>query len=268
MLSAARQRRPAAPAPAASASETAKLGIVEPTARSGGFVWARRSVHHDGPERVQPLVEGEADEPGGEQHRAEGRRPEDVLLGVVGAAHEPVAEEHAEERDEERAEEQQERLVRGEVDHQRAERGHGRDGRDEQPLRDAGRGVLQRDAGRVDVREGLVGLVDGDGQERERAREAGGGDGGRQRGGVVEAPAEDEDDAEQEHPGGGHEVPDRDAGEGAAPVAREAGVVRDERDPRDGERDDEVDRDPQREAALARAVPEPRRGRRRRSPTT
>ena len=122
-------------------------------------------------------------------------------------------------------------------------------------LRDAGRGVLQRDARRVDVREGLVGLVDRDRQQRERAREPGRGDGGRQRGGVVEAPAEHEDDAEQEHPGGGHEVPDRDAGEGAAPVAREAGVVRDERDPRDGERDDEVDRDPQREAALARAVP-------------
>ena len=48
---------------------------------------------------------------------------------------------------------------------------------DQQPLRRARDVVLQRDRGRVDVRERLVGLVDGQREEREDRADAARGDG-------------------------------------------------------------------------------------------
>ena len=126
----------------------------------------------------------------------------------------------------------------------------------QRPLRQVRAEVLDRDRGRVHVRERLVGLVDGDGEQREHGADTARRDRDRQGGGVGDVAGEEEHGAQQPEPRPREEVPDRGPPEGAAAVAGEACVVGDERDPRDRDRDDEVDAVEHREPAFALAIPE------------
>src|SRR4030081_3131911 len=67
---------------------------------------------------------------------------------------------------------------------------------------------------------------------------------------------EDEDRAKTELEERWEEIAEADAPERAAPVAREARVVGDQRYPRHGQRDHEVDAEPER-PTMARLVPKP-----------
>src|SRR4051794_5526771 len=107
-----------------------------------------------------PLVQGEAHEPGRDHPRPHRRAAEDVVAFVVAAGDEPVREQYAEQRNEERAEQEQELLIPRQVDAERDRRRHDGDSDDQYTLRRTREEVLQRDRGRVDVRERLVRLVD------------------------------------------------------------------------------------------------------------
>ena len=167
-----------------------------------------------------------------------------------------MREQDSEQRDEERAEQKEEVLVAAQVEGERADRRGDRDEHDERALRNAGDEVLERDRARVDVGEGLVGLVDGDREHGERGGQARAHDRCRQLGGIREPARQHEQHAEHEHPGRRHEVAEPGAPPRCASVAREARVVGDQRHPRNGDRDHEVHPDPEREAALGLRVPE------------
>ena len=95
----------------------------------------------------------------------------------------------------------------------------------ERPLRQLRPEVLDRDGSGVRVRERLVGLVHGDGEQREHGPDPARGDRDRQRGRVGDVTREEEDGAEQPEPRAREEVPDGGPPEGAAAVACEARVV-------------------------------------------
>ena len=164
----------------------------------------------------------------------------------------------AQQRDEDRAQEQQEPLVAAHVDREGAERRDRRRRRDQRALRNAREQVLRRDRARVDVREGLVRLVHG---EREQG-EGGRGTSARDRGQDqlrmvrVDSARQHEDRAEPELEQGREQVAEPDPEERAPPVAREARVVRDERRPRDRDRDDRVHGEPEGAVVLAGLRPE------------
>ena len=99
-------------------------------------------------DRLDPLEERESGRPGGD--------PAPPHVDRACRSQQEVGGEDAEERHEERAEQEQERLVGQDVDDARAERGGSGNKYDEEPLRGPGQDVLQRDSGRVDVRERLV----------------------------------------------------------------------------------------------------------------
>src|SRR5207237_4382889 len=96
----------------------------------------------------------------------------------------------------------------------------GADEHDQQTLRDPREEVLERDGGRVDVREGLVRLVHGEGEEGEDAG-APGRDGGGDLLGRRDVAGEDEQAADPEAPERGDEVAEARAPEGAAAAARQ-----------------------------------------------
>ena len=242
-------RRAANETAAASAKDTAKLGS---DARSRlRRIEPRQEVRPEAEilRLREPLVDREAGEPRGDHPGPEGRRPEDVVGVVVRAVQQPVREQHAEQRHEEGAEEQEELLVVGEVEHERAERSdHGR-ADNEPPLGRVWAHVLRGDRGRVDVRERLVGLVDRQGEQREEARDTAGRDRdqhavGPSTFGCEGTRIEPKPELEQRR----QQVADADAPERGAARGREARVVGNERDPRDAERDHEVDREPERAA--------------------
>ena len=208
------------------------------------------------PLRREPLVEREAGRPRAEQRPAHARPLEDVALGVVRAARQPVGEQHGEERHEDRAEQVEEGQVVAEVDHDRAGGGGRRDERDQQPLRGWREQVLQRDRRRVDVGEGLVALVDGQHQQRDHGERAAGRDHGRDLRRLAQVAREHEQRADPEAPDRRQQVADAGAEEGAAPVAREARVVGGERRPGDDVGDHEVDPLADRDPAGAVLVPE------------
>ena len=114
-------------------------------------------------DRREPLIGAEAREPGND---LAGRNS--GAAKRVAVAGEPLREQHAEERHEEGAEQIEEVLVVDEVEDERAGGRDDRDPEDEQPLRHPRQDVLDRDGGRVDVRERLLRLVDTERDERER----------------------------------------------------------------------------------------------------
>ncbi len=116
--------------------------------------------------------------------------------------------------------------------------------------------VLRRDRRRVDVGESLVRLVDGDGEQRKRRCEAACSDRRRHVDRVGDAPSRDDEDPDREDPRRAQEVAEARADQGGPAAAREACVVRDERHPRDRDRDHEVDAEPDRHPALALGRPE------------
>ena len=128
----------------------------------------------------------------------------------------------------------------------------------EHALRDAHE-VLQGDGGRVDVGEGVVHLVDEDDEEEHPA----GGErqqrvderedevvAGERRAGRVEG--EQVGGAEEEEPDVGDGVGDEGRDCGAAAVAGVAAVVGDERQPRDRQRDGDIDGEPEAESRRCR----------------
>src|SRR5689334_5754404 len=74
------------------------------------------------PDRRQPLIQREADEPRADHSRPNLRNDEDVVAFVVPPREQPVRQEHGEQRHEERAQEVQEVLIVAKVDDQRAGR--------------------------------------------------------------------------------------------------------------------------------------------------
>ena len=118
--------------------------------------------------------------------------------------------------------------------------------------------VLERDRARVDVRERLVGLVHGDREHRERCGEARGDDSRGQLGRIGDSARQDEEDAEHEHPRAGDEVAETGSPERPSPIARKPCVVRDQRHPRDGDRDHEVHPEPDRHPTVRLRLPQPR----------
>ena len=126
-------RREANDTAAASANAVAKPGSDAPMPRLRR-VEPREEVRPEAEilRLREPLVDGEAGEPGDDHPRPERGRAEDVVGLVVRAVQQPVGEQHAEQRHEEGAQEQEELLVVGEVEH---ERGDGRDrcGADDEP---------------------------------------------------------------------------------------------------------------------------------------
>ena len=172
---------------------------------------------------MDPLIEGEAAGPGRKTAPAHG----DGLPG----AEQIVGGEHAEEGNEEGAEQEEERLVGDDVDDERADgraRGHADD---EQALRDGGQEVLDRDGRRVDVGEGLVGLVHREREQRHRAAGPARGDRREDPRRVGEPTREREQCAEPEEEDEGDEIPERRPPERRPPAAREARVVGREREP-------------------------------------
>ena len=89
----------------------------------------------------------------------------------------------------------------------------------------------------------------------------------RQRRRIGDVTGEEEDRAQQPEPDARHEVPAARAQERAGARAAEAGVVGGEWDPRDGDRDDQVDALRARTTRPRRLGPRGRRARRRRAPT-
>jgi hypothetical protein len=197
---------------------------------------------------VEPFVDEEPDQPRGDAARSQCGPVEDVLARVVQAAQQPVGDEHAEQRDEDSPEQEQEALVAAHVDRERCTRRDHRCADDQQALRHARNEVLRRDGRRVDVGERLVRLVDGQREQRQRGGGAAAGDRGQDQFRVVrvDAAREHENRAEAELEERGQEVADADAEESAAPVAREARVVRDQWSPRNRHCDDRVDGEPER----------------------
>ena len=134
---------------------------------------------------------------------------EDVVAPVVTAREQPVGEEDAR-----RAGRRTSRAGRGTAGSSagRHERAGGRDRprpRDEQPLRDPRHEVLQADRARVDVRERLVALVDGEREQCEHARRAAGGDRGQQAGRVADVARHRDHGAEREERDRRQEVAER-----------------------------------------------------------
>ena len=128
---------------------------------------------------------------------------------------------------------------------------------DQQPLRHPRHHVLERDGGRVDVRERLVALVHGHREEGEHRHDPAGDDRRRQLRRVGDVAGEQQEHAERVEPDDRDQVPDRRAPERRALRPREARVVGGERRPGDHAREHQVDALPERrEAALAVRVPE------------
>ena len=146
-----------------------------------------------GPGREQPLVEGEARDPGGDQSRAPGRRVEDVL----GACSAPPlrASPRGGPR---RAARRPSRAGAGSSGSSRSRRRARRavaiavTSTMQELLRRARDGVLQRDRRGVGVRERLVRLGDEEREERDDRGEAASDDRGGQRGRVAEPAREHE----------------------------------------------------------------------------
>ncbi len=130
-----------------------------------------------------------------------------------------MREQHAEQRHEERPEQEEEVLVAPQVERERPDRRGDGDERDERPLRHTGGEILERDRGRVDVRERLVGLVDGDREHGESCGEPRADDRGGQLRGIGEPAGQHEQHAEHEHPGRRDEVAEPCAPPGRATVA-------------------------------------------------
>ena len=133
----------------------------------------------------------------------------------MAAVQQPVGEQNAEERHEEGAEQEQELLVLGQVDHERDPGCQRGDADDQCPLRRARHDVLDRDGGRVDVRERLVGLVHREREQGDHAADPAGGDRRQYRSRPVDLGVrEHEDRAEAELEERRQEIADPDAEEG------------------------------------------------------
>ena len=207
--------------------------------------------------RVQPLVEREAGDPGADQPR--GATPVRRTRPRACSARRRRASRRAAPRT---AARRPSRGGAGSSGSWRSRRRAHRRSRspvtsdDEERLRRAREGVLERHRRRVGVRERLVRLGHEQREERDDRGEPAGDDGGGKRGRVAEVAREHEHGAEREQPRVRDEVADSRTGERAAPRRREARVVGGVRDPRDRDPDDDVCALPD-----ARARPRPRRSR-------
>ena len=235
---------------------SAKLGSEAPPHGSEcGSVCATSRVHQRGALGIQPLVEAEAGDPGDDRREADLGPGEHVLASVVAPGEQPVGEQHPEERHEERPEQEQERLVVPQVDEQRPDRvATPAVPAIKRSLRHLRQQILQRDGARVDVRERLVALVHGQREQREHARGPARGDRRQEPGRIADRARHRDHRAQPEERDRRHEVAEPRPPEPGRARAREAGVVGDERRPRDDAREHEVEPGP--EGMRPRPVPE------------